>query len=674
MFGLVVLGIMIIIGNQASAVEISVKGEGEAISVQTLLTEMLNRDALTRMAHYTDKQASSYDRKAKGPDQDWFANNDASQFVRQEKNAGRDEWVLIDEEGPGALVRWWITAPNYKTTFRIYMDGEDKPSFEGQCDKMIGGDLLARAPLSCECSRGRNLYLPIPYAKRIKVTCDRMLEQKNLYYQINYRTWPKNTPVKSLSLNELQSAPVQKLLNMVYMQMEKDTISEELPFVSNGTLRSSGPGTITSVSLQEGPAVLASFSLKMTAEDMPKALRGTLLLIEFDGQETVCCPVGDFFGSGVGVNPHKTRYTTIKADGTMVSYWPMPYKKKLKMTFINIAGGNIVMDFQTKVKNCEWTDDTLYFHCNWRQERGIQTLAGKGTKDWNYIEISGKGKYVGDVLTLVNSAPEWWGEGDEKIYVDGEKFPSHFGTGTEDYYGYAWGSSSFFESPFHAQPRAEGPGSFGNVTNLRYRVLDDIPFTKKFKFDIEVWHWAATKVDYAVSTYWYGDADSKMVNGPTKDDIIEEAKSPVSYHNKMNIKYGNFVINDFYNGTLQIQNMASFERGDYHWKDQKQLWWTNTKVGDKLDITVINDKQNPSTMTIGLTKAIDYGLVQFYLNDKKIGQPIDLYNAKGVIYTSCTMQNLPQLAKGPVKLTIEIVGKNTESIGTMFGMDVVNWK
>ena len=136
------------------------------------------------------------------------------------------------------------------------------------------------------------------------------------------------------------------------------------------------------------------------------------------------------------------------------------------------------VDYKVYYEKTPWTDKTMYFHANWRQERGIQTLGGAGTKDWNYASILGGGLYVGDVLSIVNPVEAWWGEGDEKIFVDGESFPSHFGTGTEDYYGYAWGSPLFFESPFHAQPRCEGPGNFGNTTNLRFRVLDGVPFTK----------------------------------------------------------------------------------------------------------------------------------------------------------------------------------------------------
>ena len=92
----------------------------------------------------------------------------------------------------------------------------------------------------------------------------------------------------------------------------------------------------------------------------------------------------------------------------------------------------------------------MHFHANWHYEYPIHAYGARGTKDWNYIEAQGKGVYVGDNLAVMNPVKEWWGEGDEKIYVDGEKFPSHFGTGTEDYYGYAWCWPVAFQHPFHA--------------------------------------------------------------------------------------------------------------------------------------------------------------------------------------------------------------------------------
>lgn len=78
-----------------------------------------------------------------------------------------------------------------------------------------------------------------------------------------------------------------------------------------------------------------------------------------------------------------------------------------------------------------------------------------------------------------------------------------FGTGTEDYYGYAWCRPEFFESPFHAQPSGRGNNKAEMSVNSRYRLLDGIPFTNGIRFDMELWHWKKTPVNYAPATFWY---------------------------------------------------------------------------------------------------------------------------------------------------------------------------
>src|SRR5262249_15664528 len=118
--------------------------------------------------------------------------------------------------------------------------------------------------------------------------------------------------------------------------------------------------------------------------------------------------------------------------------------------------------------------------------------------------------FVGTHLHFINPVKGWWGEGDEKIFVDGEKFPSTFGTGSEDYFGYAWGNPQRFEHAYHNQPHVDGPGTYGNVSNNRWHLFDDIPFTTHFKFDMENWNWAENqKVTRAAISYWYARPGGK---------------------------------------------------------------------------------------------------------------------------------------------------------------------
>ena len=123
--------------------------------------------------------------------------------------------------------------------------------------------------------------------------------------------------------------------------------------------------------------------------------------------------------------------------------------------------------------------------------------------DLNFIDIKGKGVYAGDQITLFNNTYEWWGEGDEKIFVDGETFPSSFGTGSEDYYGYSFGRQEPFSHPFISQPVGTGNMSWGPTVNMRHRSLDAIPFSRSISSNIELWHWASIRMNYALTTFYY---------------------------------------------------------------------------------------------------------------------------------------------------------------------------
>jgi len=162
----------------------------------------------------------------------------------------------------------------------------------------------------------------------------------------------------------------------------------------------------------------------------------------------------------------------------------------------------------------------MYFNSTWRGDDHIAVFGNDYTKgeEWNYVTVKGRGVYAGDTMAVFNRPKKgpkgpWWGEGDEKIYVDGESFPSHFGTGTEDYFGYAWGTKASFEAPFHAQPIGGANKGVGHTTNTRTRMLDRIPFESTLKVNMELMHWQSnTTIDYATTTYWYA-LDGAESNG-----------------------------------------------------------------------------------------------------------------------------------------------------------------
>jgi hypothetical protein len=107
--------------------------------------------------------------------------------------------------------------------------------------------------------------------------------------------------------------------------------------------------------------------------------------------------------------------------------------------------------------------------------------------------------------SIPTSGGNWWGEGDEKIWVDGEDFPSFFGTGSEDYFNYAWSQPDIFDYGYCAQPLVTGPDNRGFNVNLRWHILDPIPFQESFDFFMEVFpHNRTPGMSYARTAYFYG--------------------------------------------------------------------------------------------------------------------------------------------------------------------------
>jgi len=115
--------------------------------------------------------------------------------------------------------------------------------------------------------------------------------------------------------------------------------------------------------------------------------------------------------------------------------------------------------------------------------------------------------------------------------------------------------------------------------------------------------------------------------------------------------------------------MTGFKGGK--WKGNDHLWWTGAKPGDKLQLALPVKKTGTYQLSVVLTKARDYGIVQFYVDDKKAGEPIDLYNPE-VVNTDPVPLGTFELTEGEHTLTVEIVGANPQAIKSyMFGIDYV---
>ncbi|MGJ8634765.1 MAG: glycoside hydrolase family 172 protein [Luteolibacter sp.] len=518
----------------------------ESVSIESLLQEMVDRDSVARFPEkdFRLKQHSSYNRASKSPDEPegWFTNQDynpkrakTTNFIRIEENNGRKEWVVMDHNAPGAIVRTWMPwlhqlKPNANVTMRIYLDGAEVPALEGNMLGIFDGTGLIPYPFAHPSLRSAVNFFPIPYAKSCKVTTDK----KPFFYQFTFREYDENAAIKTFTMEDFEAAKAltektgKLLLNPVAGGADD-------PLEYNVQLDDQQE---KSLDLPTGVASVRELSVKLGDYSNPNITRQIILKMEFDGKETVWCPIGDFFGSGLGLNPMQGWYRTVAEDGMMTSRWVMPYQKGGKVSLLNLSGEPIEATLQVKTGDWTWDERSMYFHAAWRGQYPVPT---RPFSDWNYVTLKGRGVYVGDTLTVMNPVEQWWGEGDEKIWVDGEDFPSIFGTGTEDYYAYSWGgrSTDFYEHPFHAQPFAnkynklnrkpesdDSRDTQGFSVETRSRALDTMPFGSSLQLDMEVWSGTDCDMGYQVGTYWYAFADTTSNRKPEAKEVLNVPPLP----------------------------------------------------------------------------------------------------------------------------------------------------
>jgi hypothetical protein len=310
----------------------------------------------------------------------------------------------------------------------------------------------------------------------------------------------------------------------------------------------------------------------------------------------------------------------------------------------------------------------MHFHSAWRQQRLIPT---RPYSDWNYVSITGKGVYLGDTLSLFNPAKQWWGEGDEKIRVDGEDFPSHFGTGSEDYYGYAWGHPAPFQGPFCNQPCAH-PNNLGPTTNTRTRVLDAIPFTKSLDFEMEVWHWADCKMDYAAATYWYARPGAACNRKPEPEEAAAALRRlPGPARLKGAVECESMKVLDRSEG-LPVSTQENYPFADGRWSRGGQLFVQSRKAGDFIELLVAEGLSGARRVTLYGTRSYDYGILRLAVNGKPLEKPFDGYAPEPVL-TGPVDLGVVEPKDGRIVLRAEVTGANPASRGPKFyfGLDAV---
>ncbi len=642
-----------------------------AVSVQTLLPEMTDMMHLTERPNpaYTTAQASSYDRKSNpGPNSDPFANADAGQFLRTERTEGRTEYVMADLKGPGAAVRVWSANP--AGTVRFYFDGEPKARIEHKMVDLLSGKVAPfTPPFAYGAAQGFNLYFPLPYAKSLKVTVDDTDENRAraLYYHVGFRSYAAGTAVKTFTLEDLRtnSAAIARTRNL--LNNPQSTLPKKLKVLKDGphvlkphtqsVTLIQGSGTIRELKIKVAfPIIQTIRAMDWSDPHQPhNVLRSVLLSLSIDGKRTVSAPLGDFFGTAPGINPVNTLPFEVRQDGTLICRLPIPYRRELLVTLQNTGQATVPLSMTLRHQNGAPQGGFYTLHTNWKLNKG----STRPMRDMNFLNTTGEGYWVGSNLHIANPTPTWWGEGDEKVYVDNEAFPSTFGTGTEDYYGYAWCSPQLFNRPYHSQPRCDGPGNFGHSNVNRWHILDPIPYRTAIRFDMEMWHWQEVEATFAHTAFWYAPPSQQPALLSLKDLLPPELKPAAPVAGALEGEKLRIIAKT--GGTTENQG------GFWELSAGEQLWWKQPQIGEKLVLAIPVKEAGTYELIGNFCRATDYGIHKMRLNGNEIA-PIDFYGT-GVSWKKHSLGTF-ELKAGDATLEIECLGKRSEAApGNMFGLD-----
>jgi hypothetical protein len=440
------------------------------------------------------------------------------------------------------------------------------------------------------------------------------------------------------------------------------------------------PGKSKVVLDVKGPGVLTHMWYTFLGPGKhPWAINGSathqemLIRIYYDGHESpdIEVPFGDFFANCFGRRTEVISLPVIVEDADSYnSFWPMPFRKSIKIEIVNQSKEkniNLLYYNIDWIKKDRLPAETPYFYAYYRQE-----YPTKPGGDYMILETEGKGHYVGTVLAVRTRSPAWFGEGDEKIYIDGEKDASIWGTGTEDYFLSAWGLKSGVNTPYFGTAYFDQWGIVGGHTSaFRWHLADPIVFSNKIRVTIEHYGWISPdenierrahswnerEDDFSSVAFWYqtGIPTCKRETPTAEErilpnlDVIIPAKEVIA--------------------GKSFKGGSCSEQEDLEFYMKGQLLFSPANDQASIDIPFTITEKKPTRLLLAVTKAPDYGIWQAYLNGIKIGSPFNGYDATVRDWEHHLLDFWPE--PGNYTLQLRYVGKDQRSTGKMLGIESV---
>jgi hypothetical protein len=290
------------------------------------------------------------------------------------------------------------------------------------------------------------------------------------------------------------------------------------------------PGETFTMAAMDGPGAIQHIWMTPTGNR-----RFSIFRIYWDDETepSVEVPVGDFFANGWGGYAHVNSLAVCVNPGSAYNcYWTMPFREKCRITMTNIDMEPMRLYYQIDYTLTDIPDDAAYFHAQFRR---VNPLPYKEV--YTIVDgIKGKGHYVGTYLCWGVNNNGWWGEGEIKFYMDGDKqFPTIAGTGTEDYFCGSYnfdvgGTYEAFTTAYAGLPQIIRPdGSYRSQMRFglyRWHIPDPIRFEKDLRVTIQALGWRSggrylpLQDDIASVAFWYqAEPHQKFPELPSKDQL-----------------------------------------------------------------------------------------------------------------------------------------------------------
>ncbi len=398
-------------------------------------------------------------------------------------------------------------------------------------------------------------------------------------------------------------------------------------------------------------------------------------------EPAVEAPIGDFFGSGFGLRKElKSVPVQVEGGDGYNCYWPMPFARHAVITITNENPEKSVRSFYYQIDYSEEAlpEKTAYFCAQYRNE-----FPEKTGKDYLIMETEGEGQYVGTVMSVRSRSPFWFGEGDARFYVDGDKKPTIQGTGTEDYFLMAWGLNEN-QFPYYGCIYMSQDFEDLGVEYCLYRwhLADPIRFSKSLKFEIEHTGWISEdetesgkieghverEDDIATVAFWYQTGLPKRFTKmpplaqrllPNIDVTIEgKTLLPTAKHSP---------------GVVEVQK-------GYDWTGEGQLLFQPSSADPEIQVDFEITKEEYRGLILRFTYGEDYGIYRIFLDGKNLRQPADYMAGQKIQDYDFYSKELKvkdnylgsfKLAPGKHTLRLECRGKNIMSSGYNLGLDSI---